>query len=147
VDIHRDLLSIVAGQDKIRFDTLRTKVPLAERPAVDPSESSVVTTTVTQPSWRNVQLRTPSDVTLDQPTGDKIAKLLGEYLAAPETQRPAAEAQLRNSSPQNSRSDLASKLKGYGVTELNDPVDGKGSVVLRRDRKTLTLAFEVKPVD
>jgi len=48
------------------------------------------------------------------------------------------------SAPENMRSDVASKLEGFGIVERVDPVEGKGSVVVRQGGKTVTIAFELK---
>lgn len=74
-----------------------------------------------------VRLHLPAGVTLDGGTVKRLEKLLADYYAAEGTLR----------------SDMASKLDGFGIAKINEPAGDRGSVVLLYGGRTLTIPFEL----
>ena len=121
------------GDEKQRFDKLRTLVPL-ESPKTQIGGDEVkpvkpdLSDFVLKPKRVDVSLKT-SGLKLQRGAGVNLQKLLADYYNASAEMRP----------------DLESKMKGFGVKTLNQPVDGKGSVELEDGRRTVTIEFEVRP--
>lgn len=76
---------------------------------------------------RAVKLRPSASLQLDARTVRNLERLLTDYYAA--------QGALRE--------DMATKLSGFGITKVNEPVGNRGSVVLKHGGRSVTVSFEL----